>query len=97
MIAIEFDTYQDSCKNDRNKLHISLIAKSGSAEANEAYSLARNDFPPNFRDYKGENYIDNAEYKIRYAAKTLQVYINGALYLQRSNFDLGTYIGLKSN
>jgi len=56
--------------------------------------MARLNNAPNFRDHKGENYLNNAKYTIKYVDWKLQVYINGALQLQTSQFNLGEKLGL---
>jgi len=63
-------------------MHISVIGTKGTAKANEYYSIARNTNVPNFRDFKGENYIKNAKYTIRYVNNEMSVYINGARYIK---------------
>ena len=47
-IAIEFDCWQDGSKNDVNYNHISINVKSGAADSNDFYSIAKQANPPNF-------------------------------------------------
>lgn len=65
-----------------NKNHISINVKSGAADSNDAYSKSKKSNPPNFSDYHTENFLNNAEYTIRYFGKTFYVYINGAEQLR---------------
>lgn len=67
--AIEFDSFTDRDKNDPGtyiERHISVIAKRGGADNNEASSMAYNDNPLNFKSTKYEGFIDNPEIKIEY-------------------------------
>jgi hypothetical protein len=67
--AIEFDTWTDTDKNDPGsniERHISVIARPGSAVANEANSIAYNDHPLNFKSSKYEGFIRNPTIKVEY-------------------------------
>lgn len=67
--AIEFDTWTDTDRNDPGtniERHISVIAKSGSADANEARSIAYNDNPLNFKSKRYEGFIGNPTIKVEY-------------------------------
>jgi hypothetical protein len=96
--AVEFDTWTDTDKNDpgtKIERHISAIIKPGSADGNEARSIAYNDNPLNFKSSKFEGFIRNPTIKIEYLHGQLRVLINNIHQLGfYHNLDIPARLGL---
>jgi hypothetical protein len=98
-LAIEFDMRVNSEVNDPDvpeQRHISIIAKKGTADAQEVNVIGWNDAPFNFNGPEYENFMKNPKIEIRYIKGKLVIYLN-EIVQAKVDVDIPKLFGMNSN